>query len=75
MSWHEETVENINTRANAASAKYTMQVTRFVALEGLGLLKLAEKLGYSLPEDIALIPSSARLNPSLNQLNSVDFIE
>ncbi|OZG70966.1 hypothetical protein BTA51_22940 [Hahella sp. CCB-MM4] len=74
LAWHEENVDAINQKADASSARYTMQVTRYIALDGLGLAKLAEKLGYKLPSDMALIPSIARVPLPLNYANQIEMI-
>ena len=74
LAWHEASVDEINQRADASSARYTMQVTRYIALDSFGLLKMAERFGYRFCEELDLIPTIVRSSIPLNYANQVDLI-
>jgi len=75
LVWHESMVDQINARADSSSAPYSMQVTRYVSLEGLALIKLAERLGYAFSDNIQLIPAAARTPPSIDKMALVDRLQ
>ncbi|MCY1041924.1 hypothetical protein OV208_11420 [Corallococcus sp. bb12-1] len=66
QAWNEEVAGELRTRAEAPGAPPALEVGRYIWLEGMAVLKLAEEEGLWVPDRIhRLIPPLARSAPTL----------